>query len=71
MSERPQAHVDRPSPGDLETAIHALHGIFWALNLFVTHNVADGVTEERDRLNAIDQLIMAGRLITDEISDRF
>ena len=69
--EHPKARVDRPDVGDLQQAVHALHGIFWALNMLVIHRAADDIAHEQDRLNGIDQLIMAGELITDELSERF
>jgi hypothetical protein len=31
-NERPKAHVDKPDCDDLETGIHALAGVFEALN---------------------------------------
>jgi len=68
---RPKARVDRPDEGDLETTIHALHGIFWALNMLVIHQVADKVAHGPDLRDGIDHLILAGQLITDQVSERF
>lgn len=45
-NERPKAHVDRPDESDLRRAVLALHGIFWALDMLVVHNVADEVAHE-------------------------
>ena len=67
---RPNVHVDRPDADDLGCAVLALHGIFWALNMLVIHRVADDVAHEPDARDGIDQLIMAGQLITEPISER-
>jgi len=49
--ERPQVSVDRPGPGDLETTVYALQGIFRALDTLVIRKVADDVAHDEDRLN--------------------
>lgn len=69
-SARPQALVERANQSNLECRMHALHGIFWALTMLVTHNAADGIAHDEDRLNGIDQLIMAGEQLTGDILDR-
>jgi hypothetical protein len=48
------ARVKRPERGNLEATIHALGGIFWALNMLVVHHAADDIAHEEDRLNGID-----------------
>jgi hypothetical protein len=70
-SECETAHVKRPDHGDLELTIHALHGIFWALEMLVNHRAADKVTHESNRRNGIANLIIAGNLLADEIVERF
>ena len=59
------------SKGDMELTIHGLGGIFWALNQFVVHHVADDVAREKDLRGGIDALILAGLLLTEEVKRRF
>ena len=72
MCTKPTSPVEvkRPTGPDLETTVHALHSIFWALNMLVIH-AADDIAHEGDRINGIDQLILAGQLITKDMADRF
>jgi hypothetical protein len=58
-------------PGDMETTIHGLRGIFWALNMLVVHHVADDVAHKTDLRTGIDALIVAGQTLANEISNRF
>ena len=69
-TQRSKASVDRPSRGDLQLAIQGLNGIFWALNMFVVNGVAYDVAHEQDLKNGIDQLIVAGQQITDDLTER-
>jgi hypothetical protein len=57
--------------GEMEATIIGLQGIFWALNMLVVHNVADGIAHETDRRDGIAALIVAGERLADEISNRF
>ena len=66
-----RATVERPSKGDLEMTVHALHGIFWALNMIVGHKAADGIAPERQLAEGVDGLILAGRMLTEEVIERF
>jgi hypothetical protein len=65
------ARVKRPERGDLEATIHALGGIFWALNMLVVHHAADDIAHDEDRLNGIDALILAGNQLASETAERF
>lgn len=60
-----------PTETDLQGAVNALHGIFWALEMLVVHKVADDIAHKDARDSAVDELIIAGELITDELSARF
>ena len=57
--------------GDMEPAIHGLKGIFWTLNLLVVQDIAKEFTGENERRNAIAELIVAGGIITEDLSERF
>jgi hypothetical protein len=70
-ASRSTAIVKRPGRGDLEMTIHALHGIFWALNLLVVHRAADDIAHENDLHNGISALILAGEQLADEMAERF
>jgi len=63
--------VGYASEGDLRMTVDALHGIFWALNMLVVHHAADDIAHERDRVNGIDGLILAGQRLTEEVMERF
>jgi hypothetical protein len=63
--------VKRPGQGDLEMTIHALRGIFWALNMLVVHNAADDIAHKADLDSGISDLILAGDRLTAEIAERF
>jgi hypothetical protein len=60
-----------PDRGDLELTVHALHGIFWALDMLVNQRVADKVAHEGDRRNGIANLIVAGERLCDDMTERF
>ena len=66
-----RASVAHPDVGDLQMTVHALHGIFWALNMIVGHKAADGIAPERQLAEGVDGLILAGRLLTEEVIERF
>ena len=66
-----RASVKRPDLGDLQMTVHALHGIFWAMNMIVGHKAADGIAPERQLAEGVDGLILAGRLLTEEVIERF
>ncbi len=68
---RSRAYVTKPDQGDLEMAVHAMNGIFWALNMLVVQGAADDIAHEEDRHNGIANLIVAGERLTNEISERF
>jgi hypothetical protein len=68
---RPQAQVDRPDEGDLEMAIHGLNGIFWALNMLAVQDVGHLTATKSDIRTAVADLIVAGGIITNGMSDRF
>ena len=51
--------------------IHALRGIFWALNMLVVHHAADDIAHEEDLHNGISALILAGEQLADETAERF
>jgi hypothetical protein len=70
-ASRTTARVKRPEQGDLEMTIHALGGIFWALNMLVVHHAADAIAHERDLRNGIDALILAGKQLADDMAERF
>ncbi len=61
----------RVTSAELEEAVLALSGIFWALNQLHTHRVADKVSTGFAVRSGIDELILAGQVITSEIRDRF
>lgn len=69
--ESNQVKVEFANEGDARGAILGLRGIFWALNLIVIHNAADGLSSAEDRENGVADLITAGRKLADEISGRF
>lgn len=66
----PQVKVDRATEDDLGQALVAVGGIFWALDKIVCENVADEITHEKDRMEAIASLIMAGELLVREVTNR-
>ena len=66
-----RASVKHPSQGDLQMTVHALQGIFWALNMLVVHHAADDIAHEQDRINGIDGLILAGQWMTEKVIERF
>jgi hypothetical protein len=66
-----QVQVERPDRGDLELTVHALHGIFWALDMLVNQRVADKVACEVHRRNGIANLIVAGERLCDDMTERF
>jgi hypothetical protein len=51
--------------------IHALRGIFLALNMLVVHHAADEIAHENDLNNGISALILAGEQLADEMAERF
>ena len=55
--------------GKMPDVIYALKGIFWALNVLTDPGV-DTLRSDQNRKNAINNLIVAGDLITQEISDQ-
>jgi hypothetical protein len=63
-----QVLVDRPDEGDFALALCGLEGIFQAIRL---------VAEEDERFDRsaqqslIDQLALAGRLLCEQITDRY
>ena len=70
-ASRTKASVKRPGPEDLEMTIHALRGIFWALNMLVVHHAADDIAHENNLNNGIGALILAGEQLADEMAERF
>jgi hypothetical protein len=70
-ASRTKASVKRPGPEDLQMTIHALRGIFWALNMLVVHHAADDIAHENDLNNGISALILAGEQLADETAERF
>ena len=70
-ASRTKASVKRPGPEDLQMTIHALRGIFWALNMLVVHHAADDIAHEEDLHNGISALILAGEQLADETAERF
>jgi hypothetical protein len=59
---------ERLTRGDLELAIHALHGVLEVLDWI--DDVQIGVSDERQR-DARTSLLLAGRLITEDFRRRF
>lgn len=57
--------------GELQMAMHGLSGIFWALDLLVTQQVADNIIDEHSRRNGISSLITAGEVLTEKITEEF
>ena len=70
-ASRTKASVKRPGPEDLQMTIHALRGIFWALNMLVVHHAADEIAHENDLNNGISALILTGEQLADEMAERF
>lgn len=71
MSENTsRVQADRATEEDLGQALIAVGGIFWALDKIVCENVADEITHEKDRKEAIASLIMAGELLVREVTNR-
>ena len=70
-ASRTSASVKRPERGDLESTIHALGGIFWALSMLVVHHAADDIARDEDLHNGIDALILAGKQLADDVAERF
>ena len=68
--DRPKVQVGGLGLGDLEETVRAVAGIFGALNQIVTHQMAGEIDDVKVR-NHADQLILAGQLITSEVSERF
>lgn len=58
----------RADEGECQLAIHALHGIIGALDWI--DSVEIGVTEENKR-GVRASLLVAGKLITDDVRSRF
>ena len=63
--------VARPDLGNLQMTMHALHGIFWALNTIVGHHAADGIAPKVQFAEGVEGLILAGQLLTEELIERF
>jgi hypothetical protein len=63
-----QVQVARPDRGALELTVHALHGIFRAMDMLGNQRVADKVAHEGDRRNGIANLIVAGERLCDGLS---
>jgi hypothetical protein len=63
--------VNRPDIGDLQSTIHALHGILWALDMLVVNQAADGIANDTDRAEGIAGLILAGEQLAEEMAERF
>jgi Pyruvate/2-oxoacid:ferredoxin oxidoreductase gamma subunit len=68
--ERSKITVDRAAEDDLSLAVHAMQGIFWALDMLVVNHAADGIAFEEKRKNGIAGLIIAGELLAEEIGNR-
>ena len=58
--------------GEMKYAIHGLQGIFWALQMFHSQRLCDDLVGVDDMAirNRIDQLIMAGAQITEDLQRR-
>ena len=65
------SRTNSPDQGELQMTMHGLHGIFWALNMLVVHHAADDIAHERDRVDGIEGLIVAGKRLTEEVVGRF
>ena len=64
--------VTRPTPTEAEyqQAIHALRGVFSALDWVTSRNLGDAVTEV-EVIDVRDTMIIAGEVITQSLIDRF
>jgi hypothetical protein len=67
---RPKVSVDRPNEGDLQLAIHALSGVFTALDWIDNCTLYELVSEAELR-GTRHSLIVAGRVITEDFRRRF
>lgn len=64
-------NVPRLTEGDIQSSILGLSGIFWALDMLIINGVADEVARKDAIANGVANLIIAGKLLTKEISARF
>lgn len=71
QSQSPFERDDRPKIGELQSVIIALGGVFWALEMLSTHQVAKGTATEDERIEGVACLISAGRRLVVGVSDRF
>jgi hypothetical protein len=69
--ERDLVQADRADAGDLSTALLALKGIFEALDAIVDEGVVDELWPERRRDDAVGGLILAGKLLAEEVLNRY
>lgn len=63
--------IEEPTCGDLQMAILALGGIFWALDMLVVQGAANEICKRDERENGIASLIMAGERLAKEVARRF
>lgn len=54
---------------EVQLALLGLRGIFWALDLLVVQHAADALVDDHE--DGIENLIVAGKVLADEISRRF
>jgi hypothetical protein len=57
--------------GDMQQTILGLRGIFAALNMLIRSRVADGAMSQEYIDSAVDELLVAGEQLADEIAGRF
>jgi hypothetical protein len=69
--ERSMVEVERADEDDLSLAVHAMEGIFWALDMLVVNRTADGISFEENRKTGIGGLILAGKLLAEEVTRRY
>jgi len=62
--------VERANDFDLSQGMHALSGIFWALEALVVDQALDNVADPEELRNGIANLIAAGGMLTKQITDR-
>jgi hypothetical protein len=59
-----------PDEGDLQLAIHALNGVFKVLNWIDSDSLVSVATKS-ELANVRHDLVVAGRMVTDDLCRRF
>jgi hypothetical protein len=69
--KKSQGLVDCPDEGDYQQTILGLRGVLSALSMLIRWRVADGAMSQEYIERCIDELIVAGEQLADEVAGRF